>query len=557
MFERVTSTLSIEEAFDRDAYALALEAVHIAERAHTHATQEALAGETIPGVLEDTWRRFIEAGEAYLAEHKPGGYPKGGDTCPYCLQGLGDAALAVVQKYRAFCQSDLQDALELARTEFRNLIAGVRDEDLEQLAQDLEKRIDAVGEGDSPHESLLTARSFVTEFLALQQTVNEGEKVEAGDLEPTVQAARPLAYARLTALEKLAESLRTQVDERKTLLSSEAAKLRDLQDHITLSELLPGIREHVANAKWASRAKKIVDRFRALGRSLTDASKLASEQLLNHDFESTFTDECRALRAPAVTLDFPGRKGQPARRKTLTAQHRLSAILSEGEQKVIALADFIAEATLRRSATPLVLDDPVTSLDYKRLQHVVDRLVELSESRQVVVFTHNIWFTMELLARFEKQKKACNYYDISGSGEERGFVSAGESPKFDTWADKKKRINLLIERTKKEEEKVMRDAFVEQGYENLRGACEIVVEQDLLQSVVQSYKPNVMVSNLLRLKFDALAAASATVNDVFDRCCRYISSHKQPLETLNVRPTLEQLVEDWSALQAIHSDFSK
>lgn len=42
-----------------------------AEKAHTHATQEALAGESIPGVLENTWRAFIEAGEAYLDEHKP------------------------------------------------------------------------------------------------------------------------------------------------------------------------------------------------------------------------------------------------------------------------------------------------------------------------------------------------------------------------------------------------------------------------------------------------------------------------------------------------------
>jgi wobble nucleotide-excising tRNase len=50
-------------------------------------------------------------------------------------------------------------------------------------------------------------------------------------------------------------------------------------------------------------------------------------------------------------------------RKSLAPRHRLSAILSEGEQKVIALADFLAESTLRGSASPIVLDDLVTSLD--------------------------------------------------------------------------------------------------------------------------------------------------------------------------------------------------
>ena len=190
-----------------------------------------------------------------------------------------------------------------------------------------------------------------------------------------------------------------------------------------------------------------------------------------------------------MTLEFPGRKGQPARRKSLTPHHRLSAILSEGEKKVIALADFIAEATLRRSSTPLVLDDPITSLDYKRLEYVVDRLVELSETRQIIVFTHNIWFTMLVLGRFDNQGKPAPTTTFSENGLERGIVSAGESPKLDTWSDKKKRINLLIERITQEDEKEMRDVLIEKGYEDVRGACEIVVEQDLLQKVVQSYSP--------------------------------------------------------------------
>ncbi|MFH1865855.1 MAG: hypothetical protein ABIK85_08220, partial [Candidatus Eisenbacteria bacterium] len=206
---------------------------------------------------------------------------------------------------------------------------------------------------------------------------------------------------------------------------------------------------------------------------------------------------------------------------------------------------------------PLVLDDPVTSLDYKRLQHVVDRLVEISEARQVVVFTHNIWFTMELLGRFEKNRKACTYYDVSEDGLDRGVVSAGESPRLDTWSDKKKRINVTIDRAKKEYDKTMRDVLVEKGYDDMRGACEIIVEQDLLQAVVQSYRPNVMVGNLTRIKFDDLPSASDTINEIFDRCSRITGAHKQPLETLSVRPSLNHLEADWRALQDIHSKFSK
>ena len=203
-----------------------------------------------------------------------------------------------------------------------------------------------------------------------------------------------------------------------------------------------------------------------------------------------------------------------------------------------------------------MFDDSVTSLDYKRMEYVVDRLVQLSEARQVIVFMHNIWFTMELLGRFEKDRTSCSYYDVSEDGDARGIVSHGKSPKLDTWNDRKRCINLLIENAKQEKEKAMRDALLEKGYNELRGACEIVVEQDLLQKVVQSYSRNVMVNNLLRMKFGELASASNTVCDIFDRCCRSTRAHKQPMETLSVRPTLEKLEGDWNKLQKVHSYFS-
>ena len=141
-------------------------------------------------------------------------------------------------------------------------------------------------------------------------------------------------------------------------------------------------------------AGTVLDTFPGLLRSLTVAAKSASEQLLNQDFERLFKVECMALRAPEVKLEFPGREGQPRRKKTVAARYALSAILSEGEQKVIALADFLAEVGLPKAPGPIVFDDPVNSLDYKRLEYVVNRVVQLSESRQVVVFTHNIWFAI-------------------------------------------------------------------------------------------------------------------------------------------------------------------
>ena len=138
-----------------------------------------------------------------------------------------------------------------------------------------------------------------------------------------------------------------------------------------LVELMPRIEKAVEHAKWVDNAKIQQRKFPGLLRSLPETSKVASEQLLNRDFERHFTEECKILRAPAVTLQFPGRQGQVTRKKAVASgEHRPSGVLSEGEQKVIALADFLAETSLKPPA-PVIFDDQINSLDYKRMAEVV------------------------------------------------------------------------------------------------------------------------------------------------------------------------------------------
>lgn len=63
-------------------------------------------------------------------------------------------------------------------------------------------------------------------------------------------------------------------------------------------------------------------------------------------------------------------------------------ILSEGEQRIVALAAFFADATGRDELTPIVIDDPISSLDYNYEESATKRIVELAKNRQVIVFTH-------------------------------------------------------------------------------------------------------------------------------------------------------------------------
>lgn len=372
------------------------------------------------------------------------------------------------------------------------------------------------------------------------------------DLEEAEKSLR----AHADELSRAAADLRKQGDDRQHALVEESAKLRDLEDRLTLRGLLPGIRLHIESAIWADRAGAQLRRFQGIKRGLTETSKRASAEVLDRDFERCFAAECEALRAPRVTLDFPGREGEARRRKLLTPGHGLGEVLSEGEQKVVALADFLAEASLKRDRSPIVLDDPVTSLDHRRLQHVVDRLVALSRDRQIIVFTHDIWFAAELLARFEHEAKDCAFYDVTAEDGRIGAVARGSHPRTDTFKDRSKRIQRVIDEAAKESGET-RQALIEKGYEELRGACEIVVEKDLLKGVTERYRPNVRMTVLDQIRADRLPAAVAAIGPVFDRCCRMIASHSQPLQTLGVRPTLDELKQDWTTLCAAREEYLK
>ncbi|HXB65418.1 MAG TPA: AAA family ATPase [Solirubrobacteraceae bacterium] len=350
------------------------------------------------------------------------------------------------------------------------------------------------------------------------------------------------------------KDLTARLADRSKRLQQDTAKLRELNARLELGKRLEEINKSVEDAKWVQRLEQLIRKFSPLLRSLTEVSKSASEQLLNGDFERRFIEECKVLRAPTVRLEFPGRRGQPARRKVVSAEYRPSEVLSEGEQKVIALADFLAETGLQIAPAPVIFDDPVNSLDYRRIGEVAKRIAQLAEDRQVIVFTHSIWLATELLAHFEKKQEFCTYYSVTDEGG-KGMVARGTGPRWDTVKSITKKVNELITSGQSATGDA-REAIVETTYSRIRSWCEVVVETELLKGVTKRHQANVMMTMLPQIKGDRLAAATDVIAPTFEKACRIMEGHSQPLETLSVRPTLEELEKDWADLQAARAAYN-
>jgi energy-coupling factor transporter ATP-binding protein EcfA2 len=104
--------------------------------------------------------------------------------------------------------------------------------------------------------------------------------------------------------------------------------------------------------------------------------------------------ECAALDcALPVELSARGERGQTVRSLVIRGRHRPNEILSEGEQRAVALPDFLTEICLNPANAGVVLDDePVNSQDHPRKECIAQRLVKEAGSRQVIVFTHDLVF---------------------------------------------------------------------------------------------------------------------------------------------------------------------
>jgi hypothetical protein len=87
------------------------------------------------------------------------------------------------------------------------------------------------------------------------------------------------------------------------------------------------------------------------------------------------------------------------------------------------------------------------------------------------------------------------------------------------------------------------------GYSEIRAWCEAMVEQELFCGVTRRYQPHVRMTALAEIKSKKLEAAISVIQPIFDKACRITEAHSQPLETLGTKPSLDELRQDWQALQ--------
>jgi wobble nucleotide-excising tRNase len=182
--------------------------------------------------------------------------------------------------------------------------------------------------------------------------------------------------------------------------------------------------------------------------------------------------------------------------------HEPADILSEGEQKAVALADFLTEVGLNPVNAGIVLDDPVTSQDHERKTAIASRLVNESAYRQVVVFTHDLVFLNQLLKYADDHDIVYEAHWIDRDDDGRpGYITLGDVPATSKAYDTPERARQFFAEAQTFSGKP-RHAAITAGMGALRRTIEETIAKKLFKDVVPRWSDRVIVTGLRKIAWD-------------------------------------------------------
>ena len=275
--------------------------------------------------------------------------------------------------------------------------------------------------------------------------------------------------------------------------------------------------------------------------------------LIQQNFDELFLRELAALRKAhiGIQLSFGTERGNSKLTQRMKSYY-LSDILSEGEQKAIALAEFLTELQLDLGRSPVIFDDPVNSLDHRIIDEVAKRLIQLSKTRQVIILTHSILLMNNLIQQSElatNKNNGFKAYSLKNNFDETGILEEYAEVNSFSYYKKKAEAAVNGRRPGTDEEKLARE-----GYGHLRAAIEVTVEQDILAKTIVRHGSGIAFPGLVRIQGEKLDEHKGSLNDIYEKCCKSIDGHSSS-PVVHTTPTINELKSDLESFLKIRKHF--
>jgi hypothetical protein len=454
----------------------------------------------LTGTGGDQWKELFEAARTFATtSHTGHAFPHlpSESQCPLCQNTLGEDGAARLVAFDAFIQQAAETAAKTAKA-----AAAVAYRSFDGAAPDLSID-DALGKEikDASPDSHDDCANFQKGMLDRHAAAL---KAAAGAIpweDIPALTVNPNSNLRAKAAQLLVEAKALEDSMDTNAKASMVAEQAELDARQKLSEIKATALEAIGKFGLCARLRNCLNATVTTG--ISRKSTDLSNDMATQEVADALNAELRALSVHDVQIamkpESRGGKTQYKLALQLPGGGTPSAILSEGEQRAIAIASFLAEVRLGKGLGGIVFDDPVSSLDHRRRWHVASRLIEECKQRQVIVFTHDIYFLCIVQQEAELAGVPASTQYI-GRGPAGFGVQADRLP-FDALSTSK-RVKALrtlcdnVAKVHKSGDEVEAKRLTREGYSHLRMAWERGVEEVLLQGAVTRFIEGVSTQKL-------------------------------------------------------------
>lgn len=548
--EQLEQLMAIATDESRAALRISHTRLATARSAAAAASADLFADEPLPDIGTDVWKALWEAARDYsrASAYPDRSFPVTGTGahCVLCQQPLSEEASKRLGSFEAFVQDESKRREQEA--------ADTYDEELEKLSS-----------------KAVSMKQLLAIVAMVRDDIGQDELAGALHREIVHLAWRLRAILRthgLAALPDLPPLTTVSLAPLRTALSGIAARIEGLQSEASSPQraALIAERDGLADRKWLGVVKTDVlaqiERLKAIEaiekaskdtttNKITTQSARIAQALVTNRLRGRFAIEVDKLGVAGLAIELQQAKttaGVPFFQVRLVNKPNelVGKVLSEGEHRCVALAAFLAELSTIDAQSAIVFDDPVSSLDHLHRDKVAARLAEVGQSRQVIVFTHDMAFLLLLdeACRATKDREATPvaYRLISRGTENAGFCHqdppANVMP-LDKVIDGMKAhlANVKIHHERGDQAKWLRE--VTSFQDQLRTTWERAVEE-VVGPVIRRLSRKVDTTGLIKLTVLTDGDCTA-MREAFGRCSALL--HSQPGE---INPRLPEP----SAIQA-------
>ena len=505
---------SVRDALSNDKVKELMQAVSYArstDKAANLVTTELFKNEPLPHVGSEPWQLMFQ----YAKEYSVLAYPDmelpetlWGELCVLCQQPLAKDAVDRLQRFEHYVAGEAMRKAQEAKTDQDTKFNAIKSVQIRSV-NDIETLLsEYAGLSDQREEIAVSIKKFLESAherqKKLQDAFESGDFSEMADFDDSV--IKTLHNEEKSLQEEISAFSVANVAEMDSDQENKIKRLASLLDRKLLSKNLKLFHARRDDLELRIRLKECMSacKTNAVSRQVSAMRKDLVTEALNNRIRAEINN--LDLSHIPMLINDDSRRGESGFQVTLDSRQKVSSrdVLSEGEQRALGLACFLADVNGQPVKHGIIVDDPVSSLDHVRLRRVANRLVnEAAEGRQVIIFTHNLLFFSEVLscAAAHSPKQVPVLRNIVRKADEIGFGVIEEDD--DPWEAKEinKRIIVLRKKIRSLESMADMDSDVYRQalkgfYTDLRESWERLVEEMLLFKVVERYGSDVKTQRL-------------------------------------------------------------